>query len=250
MGVLRDRMVREMSLREFAASTQTLYLATVTDLGQVPPPIAGHPRPHAGTELPAVPDPGAPSRVEFRQRGRLPAKPDVRGDLALLEEGDVLDEEREHPFALARWGTGVAPDGGEIGGEGEDALALRVAEGEPAGRALAVILLLGGGQGTEPRVPVSLQRVGNQSVGGIHQHVAVPGVVGLVLGAFDLPMTQTVGVLDAGLDFVLHGERQLERHRRHGLDQQLADGHIDLGAEDALAERVAEQLAAIRAASG
>ena len=32
MGVLRDRMVREMSLREFAASTQTLYLATLTEL--------------------------------------------------------------------------------------------------------------------------------------------------------------------------------------------------------------------------
>jgi site-specific recombinase XerD len=34
MGVLRDRMVREMSLREFAASTQTLYLATLTDLAR------------------------------------------------------------------------------------------------------------------------------------------------------------------------------------------------------------------------
>jgi len=34
MGVLRDRMVREMSLREFSASTQTLYLATLTDLAK------------------------------------------------------------------------------------------------------------------------------------------------------------------------------------------------------------------------
>lgn len=32
MGVLRDRMVREMSLREFSAPTQTLYLATLTNL--------------------------------------------------------------------------------------------------------------------------------------------------------------------------------------------------------------------------
>jgi len=32
MGVLRDRMVREMSLREFSASTQKLYLTTLTDL--------------------------------------------------------------------------------------------------------------------------------------------------------------------------------------------------------------------------
>jgi len=34
MGVLRDRMVREMSLREFSASTQKLYLATLTDLAK------------------------------------------------------------------------------------------------------------------------------------------------------------------------------------------------------------------------
>jgi hypothetical protein len=90
----------------------------------------------------------------------------VCGDLTLFEKGDVLHEEREHPLALARWSTGVAPDGGEIGGEREDALALRVVEGEPIGRALAVILLLGGRQGTEPRVPVGLQRVGDESVGG------------------------------------------------------------------------------------
>jgi site-specific recombinase XerD len=34
MGALRDRMVREMQLREFSAATQTLYLATLTDLAR------------------------------------------------------------------------------------------------------------------------------------------------------------------------------------------------------------------------
>jgi site-specific recombinase XerD len=34
MGVLRERMVREMQLREFSASTQTLYLTTLTDLAR------------------------------------------------------------------------------------------------------------------------------------------------------------------------------------------------------------------------
>ena len=34
MGVLRDRMVREMALREFSASTQKLYLATLTNLAK------------------------------------------------------------------------------------------------------------------------------------------------------------------------------------------------------------------------
>jgi integrase/recombinase XerD len=34
MGALRERMVREMQLREFSSSTQTLYLATLTDLAR------------------------------------------------------------------------------------------------------------------------------------------------------------------------------------------------------------------------
>jgi site-specific recombinase XerC len=34
MGVLRDRMVREISLRAFSASTQKLHLATLTDLAR------------------------------------------------------------------------------------------------------------------------------------------------------------------------------------------------------------------------
>lgn len=34
MGVLRERMVREMQLREFSASTQKLYLTTLTDLAR------------------------------------------------------------------------------------------------------------------------------------------------------------------------------------------------------------------------
>ena len=34
MGALRERMVREMNLREFSASTQKLYLTTLTDLAR------------------------------------------------------------------------------------------------------------------------------------------------------------------------------------------------------------------------
>ena len=34
MGVLRDRMIEEMQLRNFAASTQRSYLYTVTKLAQ------------------------------------------------------------------------------------------------------------------------------------------------------------------------------------------------------------------------
>jgi hypothetical protein len=34
-----------------------------------------------------------------------------------------------------------------------------------------------------------------------------------------------------------------ERHGRHGIDKQFADGDIDLGTEDALARRITEESA-------
>ena len=49
-------------------------------------------------------------------------------------------------------------------------------------------------------------------------------------------MPQAIGLVQAALDLVLHGQGELERHRRDGVDQQLPDGGIDLGAEDALAQ--------------
>jgi hypothetical protein len=72
-------------------------------------------------------------------------------------------------------------------------------------------------------------------------------LVGLVLCAFDLAVTQAIGLVKSGLDFLLDGEREVEGHRRDRFDDQLADGGIDLGADDALAQRVAEELATARA---
>ena len=65
----------------------------------------------------------------------------------------------------------------------------------------------------------------------------MPCLVGLVLRPLDLAVTQAVGFVKTGLDLLLDGEREPERHRRDRFDDQLADGSIDLGADDALAQR-------------
>ena len=76
----------------------------------------------------------------------------------------------------------------------------------------------------------------------------MPRLLGLVQCPLDLAMSQAIGLLQSCRDLLLHGERQIQGHRRHRLDQQLADGGIDLCAEDALAHRVTEALAAAEAA--
>jgi hypothetical protein len=60
------------------------------------------------------------------------------------------------------------PDGGKVGGESEDALAFLLAIGEAVGVVLALVFLLGLPQRTQLRVPLRLQRIGHQAVGGIY----------------------------------------------------------------------------------
>ena len=54
-----------------------------------------------------------------RQRGgRAAAETDVGGDLALFQQGDVFDQECQHPLALALRRVRVAPHRREVGGQG------------------------------------------------------------------------------------------------------------------------------------
>jgi hypothetical protein len=103
-------------------------------------------------------------RAGQRQRGRgATAEADGGDDLALLEQRDVLDEQREHPLALAVPGLRVAPDGREIGGEREGARAFVLVDDAAIARALALVYLLRLGQRPQPRVPVGFQRVGDEA---------------------------------------------------------------------------------------
>ena len=179
-----------------------------------------------------------------RQRqggGRAAAETDGGGDLALLEQGDVLDQQREHPLALARRGVRVAPHGREVGREVQDPLTCRRVDDQPIGGTLALIVLLSLGEPAQFDVPVGLQRAGDEPVGRVHLHVPMAGAVHLVLRPFDLAVAQAVGLIEAGGYLLLNGTRHLEGHGGDGLHQQRADGGIDRAAQYALARRITEE---------
>ena len=142
-----------------------------------------------------------------RQRGRGPTpKADGGGDLPLFDQRDILDQEAEHAFALSLRGLWVSPDGREVGGQGEDALAFVVVDREPIGFALALILLLGIAQGAQLGIPVRFEGVGDESIRGVDLHVAVPRSIDFVLDTLDLAVPQTVGFVEAGGELLLHGQ--------------------------------------------
>jgi hypothetical protein len=144
-------------------------------------------------------------------------------------------------------GVGVRPDGGEVGGQGEEALARRGVDGQLIGGTLTLVFLLRQAEGAQFGVPVGLEGIGDESMGGVHLQVAMLGQVGLVLGPLDLTVAPAVGLGQAVGDLLLDGEGQLHGHRRDRLNEQLADGGIEVGAEQALAGRVAEVATAAEA---
>jgi hypothetical protein len=74
---------------------------------------------------------------------------------------------------------------------------LVVGEQGGAGALGAVVVVLGVGEVAQLRVPVGLQGVGDESVGGVDREVAAAGRVGGVLGALDVGGADAVGVFGA-----------------------------------------------------
>ena len=71
-------------------------------------------------------------------------------------------------------------------------------------------------------------------------------MIGLVLCSFDLPVTQAIGLVMTSRYLRLNGEREFERQRGDGLDEQLANRSIDPCPQDALAQGVTEKPSATR----
>src|SRR6185312_242482 len=167
--------------------------------------------------------------------GLAAAEPDVQVDAVGLVQGDVVDEEADHAFAVALVGVWVGPEGGEIYCQGPDSVLQFVGEGGCGGGAGAFVVLVRGLQGAERVVPVGFEAVGDEPIIGVDGQVAAPCQVRAVAGAFDVPAAQRVGLGGAGVQFGLHGQGDLERVWGEGVEQQAGDGGVDGAAGDGLA---------------
>ena len=61
--------------------------------------------------------PGGEFGRECELSGGAAAQPGPEGDVAVADEGDVLDEQSGHTFALAVRGFGIVPESREVGGQ-------------------------------------------------------------------------------------------------------------------------------------
>ena len=75
-------------------------------------------------------------------------------------------------------------------------------------------------------VPVGLERIGNQSIGGVHLHISATSEIDFILCPLDLLAAQAIDIFVALLNLLPNGKRHLDGHGGHGLDHKLADGRI------------------------
>ena len=60
-------------------------------------------------------------------------------------------------------------------------------------------------------------------------HITLTCGVGLVLCALDLAVAKAIGFIPAGSNLLLDGKSEFQRHRRNGVDEELADSGVNAG---------------------
>ena len=106
MGALREKMIAEMKLRNFAARTQKSYLAVMVGLGQALSSVPGSTDAGTDPDLP-VAFPRAGAIEQFAERGYLGAAVFLPASVGLEPRAAIFAAEKTD-LAVAR---GVKPQG-------------------------------------------------------------------------------------------------------------------------------------------
>ncbi len=160
-----------------------------------------------------VPLPGGKFGGQPQLAGRPAARTHAKSDLRAARDGDVLDQQPRHAFALAIRGRRIVPQAREVGGQGQDASAPGVVE---PSRVLGAPLLefpAGVVQSAQPGVPLGLQDIGHEPVVGMGLHEAPPRQFRLPARPLDGLGAPGIGLVGARGEFVLHPERDGQRDR-------------------------------------
>src|SRR5262249_13867103 len=194
-------------------------------------------RHHLAARLPELP---CTQRQGKRQRRRrTAAEADVRRELLAFVECDVLDEEPQHALTFAIGSRSGLPERREIARQRQEARALRIVEDGVVGLPLALVFFLRLGQRPQSAVPFRLELVGHEAVVGIDLHEAPAREVGFVPRPLHVAPAQPIRLVGARLELLLDRERRLQRPWRPGLAPEPSPGAVEVGAGDALADRLA-----------
>ena len=169
--------------------------------------------------------------IDLVERAALPAQREVGCSVVALDlYDDLLEQCSQQLFPVTRRGRCRVPDGGKIGPEREQTVALLLGEHAWTLQFAACKLGLGGFECAQALLPLALQAASDQPVVWIDGTVAALGAARFVA----CPLDAETPLLERGLAICFEplgsGERGSELCRLEGGDEGPRDGLVDLNA--------------------
>jgi hypothetical protein len=171
--------------------------------------------------------------IDLAERAALPAQREMgRGLVALDLDDDFFEERAQQLLAVARRGRGRLPDGGEIGPEREEAVALCLRDHPRPLPFAALEIGLGGFELPQALFPIAFEAARHQPVVGVDGAIAALGTLRFVT----CPLHPEPPLLQGGPAIAFEplggGESGGKPGRLQGADEGPGDGLVDLDAAD------------------
>src|SRR5437868_10725861 len=173
------------------------------------------------------------SEVDLVERAALPAQREMGGRLVALDlDRDVFDEGAQQFLPVARRGRWRVPDGGEIGSECEETIALGLRDHPRPLFFAAFQLDLGRLKCAQALLPVAFEAARHQPIVGIDSAIAARGALRFVIGSLDPEPPLLQSDFAFGLQPLSGGKGGGQPSRLQGCDEGPSDGLVDLDTAD------------------
>src|SRR5438874_3816029 len=171
--------------------------------------------------------------VDLVERAALPAQHEMGGRLVAIDlDRDLFDEGAQQLLPVARHGRWRIPDGGEIGSECEETIALGLRDHPRPLFFAAFQLDLGRLKCAQALLPVAFEAARHQPVVRIDSAIAALGALRFVIGSLDPEPPLLQSDFAFGLQPLSGGKGGGQPSRLQGCDEGPSDGLVDLDTAD------------------
>src|SRR5690349_11745639 len=173
------------------------------------------------------------SEVDLVERAALPAQREMGGRFVAIDlDRDVFDEGAQKLLPVARRGRWRVPDGGEIGSECKETIALGLRDHPRPVFFAAFQLDLGRLKCAQALLPVAFEAARHQPVVGIDSAIATLGALRFVIGSLDPEPPLLQSGFAFGFQPLSGGKGGGKPSRLQGSDEGPSDGLVDLDTAD------------------
>ena len=185
---------------------------------------------------------GVTSQIRRRQRqwaldlvGGAAPPANGHSDHVVAQQGDILDQQPQHPLAVARRGARVMPDARQVGDQCRHPLLHLGRDRRRAGLVRTGVRFFGRGHPLQRLVPVPFEVVGDEPVLGAHEQKLPLRQLGVLSQPGNLRPLGAVELGGPGPQLLEHLDRDVDRRGGDGIEHKVADRTVYRRARQALA---------------